>query len=199
MLSNAFSLILLAAATLASPLVASSETPAVTKSAGGERAFGLQAFRPGSAIHQAPFQAALNSVFLNLPAQNATCQRDTNTATFILEPPGKGALYLYNSDALSQQLYVDRSGMGQGKFGWTTGDSRGPRYSERVSFSVDSYDFLTFRGHKFIACPNGFEGAWSVWLDVGILNPGFNQGCEPIEVQAIPTGDPDSCVYAQSQ
>jgi hypothetical protein len=72
--------------------------------------FGLMALRSASPVHFAQFDAALSSVFLNLPAQNATCDSgEADSATFYLQD---GGLYLYAASATPQQLYADRSGMG---------------------------------------------------------------------------------------
>jgi len=74
--------------------------------------FNLMALRSASDVHFAPFNAALSSIFLHLPEQNATCDAESDgTATFYLED---GSLFLYgDDDDARQQLFADRSGMGK--------------------------------------------------------------------------------------
>ena len=73
--------------------------------------FGLMALRSASPVHFAGFEAARSSLFVNLPAQNASCDDplNANQATFYLQD---SELYLYAASATPQQLYADRSGMG---------------------------------------------------------------------------------------
>ncbi|PKS12415.1 hypothetical protein jhhlp_000621 [Lomentospora prolificans] len=158
--------------------------------------FNLMALRSASAIHFANFNAALSSVFLRLPEQNATCNSESDgSATFYLKD---GGLYLYDDNSADpQQLFVDRSGMGQGKFGYTTGSQAAPRNSERETFELDEYDDLTFNGAGFLACPSSIGGAFSVWVSAGVENPGGNEGCLGMSVRAVKNDDPNSCVYTQ--
>jgi hypothetical protein len=211
MFTNALSLALFVGAAMASPCKPSSSTPTYstptsstapssTAIAPGDK-FGIMALRSASPIHFAQVDAALGSIFLNLPSQNATCDDGTKPttaeyATFTLSDGG--GLYLYAASATPQQLYVDRSGMGQGKLGYTTGAQPGPRNSERTGFTLDQYDDLSFNGAGFLACPNSIDGAWSVWVDTNVSNPGGNSGCLGFNARAVKiAGTPNSCLYTQ--
>ncbi|KAI0424541.1 hypothetical protein F5Y09DRAFT_324088 [Xylaria sp. FL1042] len=212
MLTNALSLVALAGAAMASPCKPSTTIPSYsvtsTTSAsptstviGPNEPFGLMALRSASPIHFAQFSAARSSIFLNLPSQNTTCDDGTkpttaNSATFTLSEDG--GLYLYSTSAPYQQLFVDRSGMGQGVTGYTTGAQPGPRNGERTKFSVDESGYLSFNGAGFIACPNSIDGAWSIWVDAGVSNPGGNSGCLGLTALAVKITDaPNSCSYTQ--
>ncbi|KAI3317168.1 hypothetical protein HD806DRAFT_515644 [Xylariaceae sp. AK1471] len=212
MFINALSLALFAGAAMASPCKpstttptysttpssTSSSTPSSTAIAPGDK-FGLIALRSASPIHFASFDAALSSIFLNLPSQNATCNDGAKPttpdyATFTLSE--EGGLYLYGDSTTPQQLYADRSGMGQGRFGYTTGDQHGPRNGERTTFAIDENSELALNGAGFIACPNSIDGAWSVWVDAGVANPGGNSGCLGLAARAFKVADaPNSCLY----
>lgn len=204
MLSNALSFAVLAGAAMASPY-STTPTNSVTPSPTirPNEPFYIMSLRSASPIHFAQFQAALNSIFLYLPSQNATCDdgekpTDPNYATFALSEDG--GLYLYAQSATPQQLFVDRSGMGQGKLGYTTGAEPGPRNGERTAFSVDEYDDLSFNGAGFIACPNSIEGSWSVWVDAGFANPGGNSDCLGLAARAVKIEqNVNSCSYSQQQ
>ena len=91
--------------------------------------FNLMALRSASAIHFANFNAALSSVFLRLPEQNATCDSESDgSATFYLKD---GGLYLYDDNSANpQQLFVDRSGMGK----WTKTSKRDLRDMKLILF-----------------------------------------------------------------
>ncbi len=158
--------------------------------------FNLLAIRSGSAIQYASFSAALSSLFANLPAQNATCDNPgTETATFTLS---NGTLNLYAASATPQTFFVDRSGMGQGKLGYTTGAQPAPTNAERVGWEIrDGY--LYFGDAGLIACPNSVDGAWSVWVSTGVQNPAGNSDCTPFapKVVEVLEGDQVSCVYTQ--
>ncbi|KAI1419993.1 hypothetical protein F5Y12DRAFT_775061 [Xylaria sp. FL1777] len=212
MLINTISLAAFAGAAMASPCKPSITTPsygtALTTSASSSSTaiapndpFGLMALRSASPIHFAQFDAALSSIFLNLPSQNATCDDGTkpvagDSATFTLSEDG--GLYLYSTDAPFQQLFVDRSGMGQGKLGYTTGAQPIPHYGERTTFAIDENGYLSFNGAGFIACPNSIDGAWSVWVDAGVSNPGGNSDCLGLSALAVKAvGAPNSCSYTQ--
>ncbi|KAI8949212.1 hypothetical protein F4801DRAFT_409140 [Xylaria longipes] len=217
MLVNALSLALFAGAAMASPCKPSttpsygtapsstSSTPAGPSStaiAPGD-AFGIMALRSASPIHFAEVDAALNSIFLYLPSQNATCDDGTKPttpdyATFYLSEDG--GLYLYRTSATPQQLFVDRSGMGQGKLGYTTGAQPGPRNGERTKFTIDEYGDISFNDDGFLACPNSIDGAWSVWVGTGVSNPGGNEDCLGFVARAVKIeGTPNSCEYTQSR
>ncbi|KAI0909602.1 hypothetical protein F4824DRAFT_457789 [Ustulina deusta] len=196
MFANTLSLAVLAGAAMVCE--AATTTPSSTAIAAG-KPFGLLALRSASPIHFAQFDAALSSIFLSLPSQNATCDDGTqpttaDSATFSLSEDG--GLYLYAASATPQQLFVDRSGMGQGKLGYTTGAQPAPLNGERAAFAIDESGDLTFNGAGFIACPNSIDGAWSVWVSAGVSNPGGNSDCLGLSARTVEVADaPNSCIY----
>lgn len=193
---NALSLSLFAAAAAASPCKPSpSDTPGTGTGIPAGAKFQLTALRSASPIHFASFSAAKGSLFLNLPSQGASCDKDTNSATFYLDD---GALYLYAASATPQQIYVDRSGMGQGNVGYTTGAQPPPRNGERDGWVLDDAGDLTLDGAGFIACPNSIDGAWSVWISAGVEKPAGQEGCLGFSARATEIEDPISCSYTSS-
>ncbi|KAF3024773.1 hypothetical protein G7054_g6439 [Neopestalotiopsis clavispora] len=189
MYAKAISVLSIAGLSAASPLAARQSTIA------DGTPFGLMALRSASEVHFAQFDAALSSIFLNLPAQNASCDNGAaDSATFYLN---EGGLYLYAESATPQQAFVDRSGMGQGKFGYTTGAQPTVRNGERTNFTLDATGDLTFNGAGFLACPNSIDGAWSVWVDAGVSEPAGNSGCLGISVRAVEVTEPNGCSYTQ--
>ncbi|KAH7346370.1 hypothetical protein BKA65DRAFT_502266 [Rhexocercosporidium sp. MPI-PUGE-AT-0058] len=156
--------------------------------------FNLLAIRSGSAIQYATFGAAQSSLFANLPAQNASCDAPgVNTATFTLN---NGTLNLYAASATPQTFYVDRSWMGQGKLGYTTGAQPMPRNGERTGWQIKD-GYLYFYDSGLIACPNSIDGAWSVWVNVNIENPAGNSNCTPFapKVLEVAEGAQVGCLY----
>lgn len=157
--------------------------------------FGLMALRSGSEIHFAPVDAARSSLFLDLPAQNASCDNGAaDSATFYLQD---GGLYLYAQSATPQQLYTDRSGMGQGVLQYTTGAEPIAKNGERTNFTLDATGDLTFNGAGFLACPNSIDGAWALWVDVGDATPANQEGCLGFSARAVEVTNPNGCLYTE--
>ncbi|RYP21446.1 hypothetical protein DL765_002236 [Monosporascus sp. GIB2] len=155
--------------------------------------FTLMALRSASPVHFASFSAAQSNLFLHMPRQDATCDgEDPGYATFYLND---GGLFLYAASATPQQIYADRSGMGQGNLGYITGAQRPPRNAEVDGWVVDESGNLSLDGAGFIACPDSIEGAWSLWIDAGVAQPGGNSGCLGISVRAVEAAKPVSCRY----
>ncbi|CAI7643486.1 unnamed protein product [Penicillium glandicola] len=154
--------------------------------------FGLVAIHSGSAVQNVAFNAAKSSIFAGLPSQGASCARaDEQQATFYLSD---GALYLYDTSATPQEIYVDASGMGQGKIGYTTGAEPAPTNSQRTGWTqVDGT--LQFGGNDLIACPNSIDGAWSIWASAGVANPAGNSDCVSITARVEETTTPNGCSY----
>ncbi|KAL4745805.1 hypothetical protein BDW72DRAFT_46159 [Aspergillus terricola var. indicus] len=175
-------------AALASLAAAATAAPATPET------FGLVAIHSGDAVQYSGFNAALGSIFAGLPKQNATCEgADSGFATFYIKD---GALYLYGSEE-TQEIYVDRSGMGQGLIGYTTGDNAsGPRNGERTGWSIDDNNHLVFDGNSLIACPNSIDGAYSIWASAGVANPGGNKNCVGIAARVEKTDSPVACTYS---
>ncbi|KAI1498288.1 cell wall protein PhiA [Biscogniauxia marginata] len=161
--------------------------------------FKLVAIRSGSDIQYSSFSAALGGILLSVPAQNASCNdasRANDGATFTIDEQGAG--WLYSDSNPRQQLWVDRSGMGQGIWGFTTGAQNAPRNSERTGWALDDANDLTFDGASFIACPNAIDGAWRVWVNAGHDQPGGSSGCLGIKARASAVAEPNSCLYTQA-
>ncbi|KAF9771798.1 hypothetical protein IL306_010544 [Fusarium sp. DS 682] len=155
------------------------------------------ALRSASPIHFNYLQAAEDHISLKLKKQGASCDRGvkTNEATFLLSGD---ELYLYKTDNPPQQLYVDRSGMGQGLLGYTTGVQGIPRNGERKGFKINKDGILQFDGSDFIACPNGKDlekTSWSVWINAGVANPGWSENCLGFSVKAAKVDKPVGCQY----
>ncbi|CAJ2509785.1 Uu.00g056850.m01.CDS01 [Anthostomella pinea] len=159
--------------------------------------FGVLSIRSGTDLQYAGWAAAHTGIFDLLPDQCASCKdgsNNYNTATFQLVD---GVLNLYSTDQSRQQLFVDRSGMGQGKIGYTTGDDSGPRNGERKGWAVTDGE-LTFVGSGFLACPGYEGGAWEIWLAGVSDHPGFNYNCTGIGAHVVETSKPVSCLYTHS-
>ncbi|KAJ4179097.1 Hypothetical protein NCS54_00046400 [Fusarium falciforme] len=177
---------------LLAPLVASGLVTA-TPSPSKPYRFEALALRSATDIHFAVVQAAHSSIFLKLPQQKATCEKKTdNSATFSIV---NGELFLYGKTR--QQIYVDRSGMGQGKIGYTTGTQSAPRNAERKGWAIDKDGDLSFKGKNLVACPHSIDGAWSVWVSTGIKTPGGNKGCLEFLPRTAEIKKPISCKYTQ--
>ncbi|KAL5334004.1 hypothetical protein BJX70DRAFT_391777 [Aspergillus crustosus] len=156
--------------------------------------FGIVAIHSGDAVQYSGFNAALRSIFAGLPSQNATCDgTDDGFATFYIKDE---ALYLYGPSETTQQLFVDRSGMGQGKIGYTVGDEQGPRNGERTGWAINEDNHLQFGGSDLIACPNSIDGAYSIWASAGVANPGGNSDCIGIAARVEKESAPVSCTYS---
>ncbi|KAL4925244.1 cell wall protein PhiA [Aspergillus undulatus] len=183
----------LAAGAAAQPTSSFSAEPSSTSAPSTPETFGVVAIHSGNAVQYSGFNAALGSLFAGLPNQNASCEgSDSGSATFYVKDE---ALYLYGPG--SQQFYVDRSGMGQGNIGYTTGDaSSGPRNGERTGWAINENNHLQFAGNDFIACPNSIDGAYSIWAPSGIDNPAGNSNCVGIAARVVKTDSPVSCTYS---
>lgn len=183
-----------AASAAAAPSLRTRQTNATT--IGDNEPFGLVALRSASPIHFSSFSAAQNGILLNLPSQNATCtSEDPNYATFYLSG---GALYLSTPSQVTQELYTDRSGMGQGVLQYATspGGYQPGRNSETTGWQIDEAGNLNFKGASFIACPSSIDEAWSVWVSAGVVNPGGSSGCLSFNARAIPGAASDNtCTY----
>ncbi|KAJ5374436.1 hypothetical protein N7517_006442 [Penicillium concentricum] len=158
------------------------------------KTFGIVAIHSGSAVQYSAFNAAQSSIFAGLPNQGASCARpkEQQATFYILD----GGLYLYDQSATPQQIYVDRSGMGQGKIGYTTGAQPAPKNAERKGWTQKD-GHLQFAGNDLIACPNSIDGAWSIWASAGVSNPAGNSDCVGIAARVVETSKPNGCSYTQ--
>ncbi|KAF9700918.1 hypothetical protein EKO04_000546 [Ascochyta lentis] len=161
--------------------------------------FRIMTIRSGSDIQYGSVQAANSGFLVNAPKQNASCSEDVNYASFRLTEAGE--LYL-NTENPPQQAYVDRSGMGQGIFQYTTGVQGASRNSERTGFTLDENSNLIFKDQTnqeigFQACPSAATGGYSVWLS-SVPNPAGYKDCLGFVARAIKEDKPVSCMYTSS-
>lgn len=159
--------------------------------------FRIMTIRSGSDIQYGSVQAATSGFLVNTPKQNASCSEDVNYASFLLTEAGELFLKTENPP---QQAYVDRSGMAQGIFQYTTGAQGAPESAERTGFALDENSNLIFKAqtdYGFQACPNAPQGGYSVWL-TGTTNPGGNSDCVGFVARAIKEDTPVSCMYTSS-
>ncbi|CAF3469686.1 unnamed protein product [Fusarium graminearum] len=160
------------------------------------------ALRSASPIHFNYLQASQESFELKLKDQKASCYSSKDKpqeATFQLYGD---ELWLYSVGNPRQQAYVDFSGMGQGKFGYTTGAQPAPKNASRKGWKVDKDGMLTCDGASFVACPMGDnleKTSWSVWVYNSINNPGGNKNCLPFSVKAVKVEKPIPCSYSAIQ
>ncbi|KAF4468580.1 cell wall [Fusarium albosuccineum] len=183
-------------AILFAPLVAAGFASAAPQKSTTFEAISL---RSASPIHFAGVQAYKSHLMLNVKDQKASCDKKSdNQATFNLIGD---ELYLYRKSATPQQLWVDRSGMGQGVLQYTTGAQPISKNGEKKGWGIDKNGNLNFKGEYFMACPNSKKagGSWTVWLDTGLDKPGFNEGCLGFTARTIKTTTPNSCLYTQQQ
>ncbi|EKD18835.1 uncharacterized protein L3040_003089 [Drepanopeziza brunnea f. sp. 'multigermtubi'] len=161
--------------------------------------FSLSSLKSGFAFDRASLSASSSNLYTNLLSQGASCENgdDPGFATLTIDPDR--VLYLYTGSGPAQQFYVDRSKMGQGKLGYTTGDQSPPGNAESQGWElVDG--ILTFDGAGLIACPsNTIEDAWTVWVSSGNKEPGGNAGCTTFDARAnyLAEGDLSLCTYTE--
>ncbi|KAG8672772.1 hypothetical protein FPOAC2_06176 [Fusarium poae] len=185
---------------LITPLVAAGVVSAAPKASTTPKTVNFQglALRSASPIHFNYLQASKESFELKLKNQDASCLdgKKHNEATFQLYGE---ELWLYSVGNPRQQAYVDFSGMGQGKFGYTSGAQPMPKNAQRKGWKIDKDGFLTCDGASFVACPSGDnleKTSWSVWVYNSINNPGGNKNCLPFTVKAAKVEKPVACSYS---
>jgi len=155
--------------------------------------FGVIAIRSGSPIHNQALQAAQRGLIVGAKSQNASCDAPTNFATFYIADE---ELRLHSTRNPPQTMFVDRSGMGQGVIGYTTGAQPIGARSETKGWALGANNELQFDGAGVQACPGSIDGAWSIWLQ-GLDRPGWNDNCTSIAGTAIKTDSPITCTYTQ--
>ncbi|KAL8381532.1 hypothetical protein RB595_005687 [Gaeumannomyces hyphopodioides] len=159
-------------------------------------AFQLLSLHSGSDVHFQYVSAANNSLWLKLADQKAACDKTSDgLAQFRLVDDG---LFLYRTSYSQQQIWTDRSGMGQGITGYTTGVQPVPsRNGERGPFVLDQYNTLTLNGTSFLACPET-DGAYRLWTGAGASEPAGSKGCLGVSLRAVPVSQPNGCLYTDA-
>ncbi|KAF2106887.1 hypothetical protein BDV96DRAFT_470421, partial [Lophiotrema nucula] len=162
-------------------------------------AFWVMSLRSASPVHFSHISAAYSSLFLNLVNESATCDADTSGYANLYVKDTE--LYLYTGTEAPQKVFVDRSGMGQGKIGYVTGanatlgknwETKGWRVDDWPNETFDGS--LTFNGTSLQACPGGIDGGWSIWLAI-VEKPGFIEGCLGFTAAVTEIEDPIACQY----
>ncbi|KAL5404935.1 hypothetical protein PMIN06_005000 [Paraphaeosphaeria minitans] len=157
--------------------------------------FGVITIRSGSEIQNSGVQAAHSSLLVNAKSQNASCDSKSNFATFYINAEKELHLWESKSSARPQTVFVDRSGMGQGLIGYTTGVQPLPKNGENKGWEIVNGE-LKFKGTGLQACPGSIDGAWSLWLQ-GLDKPGWNENCTSVTASAIKTDSPIGCWYTE--
>ncbi|RSL93364.1 hypothetical protein CDV31_014746 [Fusarium ambrosium] len=157
--------------------------------------FELLALRNGSPIHFSGVQASESRLTLKKAKQGASCTAGPADNHAIFELLGEN-LYLYDKPR-RQQMWVDRSGMGQGILGYSTGAQSLGKNFEQTGWKVDKNGNLNFKGSGLIACPSSQKnGPWSIWVSAGVNQPGGNKGCVPFTARVIKNSKPTGCEYS---
>jgi hypothetical protein len=117
-----------------------------------------------------------------------------NYAQFTLDESNVD-LYLYTPNP-PEQAVVDRSGMGQGHFGWTTGVAPIGTKQKRGPFVIEEEGSVVFNVTNgavgFQACPGADGGGYSVRL-AGATDPGGNKDCIHFAAKAMKEEKPITC------
>ncbi|KAF1916815.1 hypothetical protein BDU57DRAFT_556956 [Ampelomyces quisqualis] len=199
----------IAAVTLALASAKDCNLPPISEAAVAGDVFKLVALpKVANEIECAPFQAKNNNLLIGADFQSANCttRLPRDHASFVLN--GQGLLFLYTGDTpdnfQTQQMFVDRSGMGQGQIQYTTGNAAGiGRNQERGPFKITETSDLVFDNGNgvvtaFQACPpgKGYElSGWKVWL-AGNPKPGGSEGCVELNARAVKEAKPEACEYS---
>ncbi|SPJ73906.1 related to cell wall protein PhiA [Fusarium torulosum] len=155
------------------------------------------ALRSASPVHHTYLQASKNSLFLKLKDQGASCDRGVkaDAATFSINKK-TGEVLLYSSSNPRQQLFTDRSGMGQGVLQYRTGAQPLCTRCEQDKWAINKDGQLQYDGKDFRACPLE-DGSYSVWISAGVDNPAGNKDCIPFTLTASEVDEPVGCLYTQ--
>lgn len=157
--------------------------------------FSVTTQQPGGKLQANGWGAMKKGIYTGVsPQEDASCTDGEfhQFATFVLNKADKGTLSLYTDGKPWQELFVDRSGMGQGIMQYTTGAEPAPRNAERTGWAIDENRVLSFAGSdKFLACPGGPNNSFRVLPYVGISSPAGYSNCTEITALAqISSPDP---------
>ncbi|KAL1794557.1 hypothetical protein ACET3X_006373 [Alternaria dauci] len=155
-----------------------------------------------------PIQAVRRNLLIGTADQGANCTAgaEQNYASFVVN--GQGLVFLYTgappeSTFDFQQLYVDRSGMGQGNIQYTTGPNQTiGRNQQYGPFKLTEQSELVFNSNNmpvgFQACPL-FDGdnskGWKVWI-ADVAEPAHSKGCVKFTALAVKEEAPLACEYS---
>ncbi|XP_014550715.1 hypothetical protein COCVIDRAFT_114806 [Bipolaris victoriae FI3] len=173
--------------------------------------FRLMSLRTGTEIQYGNVQAKDGNLVINSPDQNnKTCaingDRENvtsgiNYASFTLDQDD-GSVYIYTFNP-PLQLYVDRSGMGQGNVRYSTGVQPIGKNQERGPFKINDEGDLVFAAGGltgdvgFQACPGAVGGGWKIWLS-GVDKPAGSEGCTPFTMKALKETETKKCLYSSA-
>ena len=171
--------------------------------------FRLMSLRSATPIQYGNVQAKDGGLVINSPDENnKTCiingDRDNTTsginyASFSLDQED-GSVYIYTFNP-PLQLYVDRSGMGQGNVRYTTGVQPIGKNQERGPFKINDDGDLVFAAGGltgdvgFQACPGADGEGWKIWLS-GVEKPAGSEGCTPFTMKALKETETMKCLYS---
>ncbi|KAJ4127141.1 hypothetical protein NW768_008768 [Fusarium equiseti] len=152
--------------------------------------------RSASPIHHQPVQASMNGFAVKMKDQGASCDRGAkeNEATFTLNKK-TGELLLYSRSNPRQQVWVDRSGMGQGLMGYRTGAQPLCNRCEQDKWAINKDGLLQYDGTDYRACPQE-DGSYTLWVS-NVYNPGGNKNCVGASIVTSKIDEPVGCLYSQ--
>lgn len=164
--------------------------------------FSVMSLRSASPIHFGSLSASKGGLLLNSNANDTVSCASPRAENYVQLYIDDGELFLYSGNfdyAQKQQVFVDRSGMGQGVIGYQPTIAPFPRNSELkgwASTKDGEYSYLSFNDQTLQACPGAAGGAWSVWL-AGVENPAGNEGCLGFTAMDLDVSHPIPCWYSQ--
>ncbi|KAF4589764.1 cell wall protein PhiA [Ophiocordyceps camponoti-floridani] len=182
-------------------VIGSAEAQSDQAKSTSSKPFQLMSLRSASDIHFGQISASESNIFINLPDQKAVCKgQDPKSAIFYMKD---SQLLLYTgADAPVQRIFVDRSGTGQGKMGYLTGNGKVQPPFEVTGWNLrnigkdqSSGQALYFNDKSLIACPGDAGKGWTVWVATDNQHPGGNQGCLGFTARVIETANPVACQY----
>ncbi|KAK7725386.1 hypothetical protein SLS57_003863 [Botryosphaeria dothidea] len=176
-------------------------------------AFGLVAHAPGQPFDKLRISAARGGLALGAPNRDAVCGPRSDQkrpfAAFTLRGDGEWYLWDPKTGSRRQRVWSDVSGMGQGVLQYTKDERQARGLNlDRITTSEFGFmgagtperpSYMTWRRkNEFIACPSGKDGKggpWSVWLNTGVKNPGWNKNCKPFRARTVQLPRALGCKY----
>ncbi|KAE8353169.1 hypothetical protein BDV28DRAFT_112222 [Aspergillus coremiiformis] len=168
---------------LAASVVATAAASPAAAADSGSQYFGVIAIHSGSGVQNAGFNAAKGGLIAGLKDKSAGCE----TTNFYIS---EGSLYIYDNTARTQEIFVDRSGMGQGLIGYTVGVQPAPKNTERKGWAIKD-THLQFDGSDLIACATA--DGYKIWASAGVAAPGGYTDCVSIAARVVEIAEPVAC------